>query len=288
MRWTTASPIPALLCLAWTLTVQAQPSTPVIDAVQKGHAVGKEQAGVDAVRQALDTGGDVNEKDKTGWTPLLWSALECRPRIMVLLLEKGADPKIQSSNAKATSYMDHGHRALTLAAGCFIARRRASLAPSRGMPPAYVASELSAARDMIRSLLRKGVDPNAPDGDGRTPLMLAAMQGWEDAAQELLAAKANARAKDNNGLSAIDYAEPENVSLIGLLQKAGSPPATGRSGRTVCDAEKALDRLGYNTPIIDCIAGDQLAAVIRKFQNDKGLEQTGALDPPTRKALAIR
>jgi len=49
--------------------------------------------------------------------------------------------------------------------------------------------------------------------------------------------------------------------MLGLLKDAGSEPPTGRSGRTVCDAEKALDRLGYDTPIIDCIAGQQLAAV---------------------------
>jgi ankyrin repeat protein len=56
----------------------AQESTPVIDAVHKGHAVGHEQDGVDAVRAALTADGDVNELDKTGWTPLMWAALECR------------------------------------------------------------------------------------------------------------------------------------------------------------------------------------------------------------------
>ena len=53
-------------------------SPSIIDAVHKGHAVGHEQEGIDAVRAALDEGGGVNELDKTGWTPLMHAALECR------------------------------------------------------------------------------------------------------------------------------------------------------------------------------------------------------------------
>jgi len=76
--------------------------------------------------------------------------------------------------------------------------------------------------------------------------------------------------------------------MLGLLKDAGSEPPTGRSGRTVCDAEKALDRLGYDTPIIDCIAGQQLAAVVRKFQQDHSLPTTGELDGATKRVLGIR
>ena len=104
--------------------------------------------------------------------------------------------------------------------------------------------------------------------------------------KELLAAKAAASARDREGLSAIDYAE--NSAIIEMLKSAGSPKPTGRSGRTVCDAERALERLGYNTPIIDCIAGQQLRGVVIKFQTDRRLPATGELDAATRKALEIR
>src|SRR5262245_2703705 len=39
------------------------------------------------------------------------------------------------------------------------------------------------------------------------------------------------------------------------LKKAGAPPASGHSARTVCDAQRALDKLGYDMPIADCIDG---------------------------------
>ena len=72
-----------------------------------------------------------------------------------------------------------------------------------------------------------------------------------------------------------------------VLEAAGSPPHSGRSGRTICDAEMALDKLGYNTPIIDCIGGQQLSAVVAKFQTEHQLPPSGELDAATRKALKI-
>ena len=184
--------------------------------------------------------------------------------------------------------MDHGQGALIIGASCFIARQRASLAPERGMPQSYIATELAASEKIVSKLIRAGADINSADADGQTPLMTAAQQGWTGVVRELLAAKAMVNARDIEGRLAIDYADPQDNVIVSLLQRAGSTPATGHSGRTVCDAERALDRLGYKTPIIDCIAGQQLRAALVKFQNDKELQPTGELDEATRQALKIR
>jgi hypothetical protein len=207
---------------------------------------------------------------------------------MKLLLESGADAQLRANRARTTSFTDHGQSALTIAAGCFIARRRAELAPGRGMAPAYIESENTAPQTMVRDLLRHGADVNAIDADGRTPLMMAVMQGWANAVRELLATKAAVSARDREGLLAIDYADPEDGEIIRLLQKAGSKSPTGRSGRTICDVERALDRLGYDTPIIDCIAGQQLRGALTRFQKDHDLQVTGEPDAATRKALNVR
>src|SRR5882724_9261103 len=97
----------------------------VIDAVHKGHAVGHEPDGIAAVREAFAAGGDVNERDKAGWTPLMHACLECRAHIVRLLLDNGADAGLHARNERKTSFMDHGQTPLTIAASCFIARRRA-------------------------------------------------------------------------------------------------------------------------------------------------------------------
>jgi hypothetical protein len=266
----------------------AQPRPSVIEAVHKGHAIGHEKDGVVAVRAALTAGGDVNERDPSGWTPVMHASLECRAEIVDLLVEHGADVTLRASSARVRSFTDHGQSALSIAASCFIARRRAALAPERGIPVSYVQTELTAPRKIVSTLIRAGADVNGIDADGQTPLMMAAMQGWEDVVRELLAAKAMVNAHDHEGRLAIDYADPQDHTIISLLQRSGSSKATGRSGRAVCDAERALDRLGYDTPIIDCIAGQQLGAVLIKFQNDRKLQPTGELDAATRRALAIR
>ena len=59
----------AVLIVLTPLLARAQ-QTPVSDAVHKGHAVGHEQDGIEAIRAALAAGGSVNERNTSGWTPL--------------------------------------------------------------------------------------------------------------------------------------------------------------------------------------------------------------------------
>jgi ankyrin repeat protein len=271
-----------------TIFAMAQQRPSVIEAVHKGHAIGREQDGVEAVRTALAAGGDVNERDDSGGTPLMHAALECRAHIVKLLLNSGADATLRANSGQTSSFFAHGQSTLTVAASCFIARRRAELALGRGMPPAYIESERMAPQAIVSDLITHGADVNYTDADGKTPLMMAVMQGWVGVVTELLSKKAAVNSRDNEGRLAMDYAAPEDHEIIELLLKANSEVPTGRSGRTICDAERALDRRGYDTPIIDCLRGQQLGSVVKKFQKDNSLQPTGELDPATRKALNIR
>ena len=153
------------------------------------------------------------------------------------------------------------------------------------MPASYAAYERAAPMQMVRDLIAHGADVNVADANGRTPLMMAAMQGWADVVRELLAAHAAVNARDREGRVALDYADEETSAL---LKQAGAPPPSGHSGRTVCDVERALDKLGYDSPIIDCVAGGQLRAVVLKFQKDRSLPLTGELDAATLQALHVR
>src|ERR1043166_1816314 len=126
------------ILISFALRVPAAELTPVIDAVYKGHAVGQEQAGIDAIQAALAAGGSVNERDTSGWTPLMHAALECRAREVTLLLENRGDPRIRGNAVKNCDFTESGLDPMLLAAGCFISRRRAQLAPERQMPEDYV------------------------------------------------------------------------------------------------------------------------------------------------------
>jgi Ankyrin repeats (3 copies)/Ankyrin repeats (many copies)/Putative peptidoglycan binding domain len=266
--------------LATSAVSQQNPT--VIDAVHRGHLVGHEQDGVEAVRAALAAGDNVNESDESGWTPLMYAALECRDNIVKLLLNKGANVNARS-HSTGKGFLDTGQTPLLIASGCFIARRRAQLAPKRHMPPDYAVYELSAPGKMVNDLLAHGADLKVADIYGRTPLMMAAMQSWTEVIKELLRAQVDVNAHDREGRLAIDYADPADEQSTALLKAAGSAKPTGHSGRTVCDAERAL-----SVEIVDCIAGQQLSGAVKKFQNEHALAVTGELDAPTLKALGVR
>jgi ankyrin repeat protein len=205
-----------------------------------------------------------------------------------LQLDRGADVSLRANRDRKDSFLNSGQTAILVASGCFIAHRCADLAPERHMPPKYVAYEPAAAEKMVHELIAHGADVNDTDVYGQTPLMMAAMQGWSDAAAELLGANAAVNARDREGRLAIDYADPADDRTVGVLKRSGSMPATGNSGRSVCDAERALHKLGYGLAITDCIGDRDLRAAVIKFQQEHGLDTSGELDSTTRAKLGIR
>lgn len=277
----------AFVFLMVGLALAQQQPLPVSNAVDKGHAVGREQEGVNAVMAALRDGGNVNERDPSGWTPLMHAALECRPKIVRVLLDHGAEVNLRGS-VEGDKFSNSGQTALLLAAGCFIARRRGQLASERGLPAEYVRYELAAPATMVSDLLAHHADVSMTDVEGRTALMLATMHGWAEVVRELLRAHAAINARDREGRLAIDYADLRDQAMLALLKNAGSLPATGHSGRIVCDAERQLRQLGFDQPIEDCIRGPQFSMTVKEFQKSHGLKSTGILDLSTLQALGVR
>jgi hypothetical protein len=101
-------------------------------------------------------------------------------------------------------------------------------------------------------------------------------------------ARAAVNSRDAKGQIAIEYADAADVEIIEILKKAGSLNRTGHSGRTVCDAERALSKLGYDLPVEECIAGRQLRTIVTKFRQEHALTTTGELDSSTLKASGVQ
>ena len=74
----------------------------------------------------------------------------------------------------------------------------------------------------LERLIAQGVPINAPDDAGRTPLMLAVINGRADVVRRLLAAGANRALLDREGLSALQHARKLGLEQIAAMIEAGS------------------------------------------------------------------
>lgn len=63
--------------------------------------------------------------------------------------------------------------------------------------------------------------------------------------------------------------------------------ATSTSDSTVRDAQTALNSQGYDAGVADGRWGPNTQNAVRRFQSDRGLEQSGTLDSATLSALGV-
>lgn len=78
--------------------------------------------------------------------------------------------------------------------------------------------------DMVRSLLSApGIDVNATDEKGSTPLLEAARYGHDDICRILIAAGADLKSKDRDGKTALQLAiQGDHDEVVRVLKQAGA------------------------------------------------------------------
>jgi ankyrin repeat protein len=143
------------------------------------------------IRALVKAGADINALDYTGATPLMWACGTSHEDAAHLLLDLGADGTIRKDK--------YGTSALHFA--CH---------------EGFVS--------VIRRLVEMGADINALDNNGSTPLVIACISGHEAAAFLLLHLGADGKTwKDGDGRSALYWACMEGlVSVIRRLVDMGA------------------------------------------------------------------
>jgi hypothetical protein len=171
------------------------------------------------VRQLLDAGFDPNASNPQGLVGLYLAMRDESFKVAAVLL---AHPSIRvdaTTPADETPLMMaslRGHRDWAkrlLDAG-------AALNRPGWTPLHYAASGPQPA--LVADLVERGADINAPSPNRTTPLMMASRYGAEDAADWLLRKGADARLRNDRGLSAADFARTAGREALALRIEAAA------------------------------------------------------------------
>jgi len=166
-------------------------------------------------RQMLHVTGDLSWVDFTGQTPFLRAALAADLDVMRLLLTRGADPKIPAFA---------GTTALMAAAGVnWVVDQTTDGGPA-------------ARLDAVKLCVDLGLSVNDVNSMGITAVMGAANRGSDDIIQFLVSKGAKLDVKDNEGRTALTWAEGvflathparPKPSSIALIKKLMNPATAG-------------------------------------------------------------
>ena len=154
--------------------------------------VAAKKGNIEAIKQHIANGADVNEKDDSEWTPLHYAASYGRKEIIELLIANGADV-----NAKARNEWTPLHHAA-----------------------------LRSNKEMAELLIAAGADVNAKSDSGSPPLHNAAINGRKEVAELLIANGADVNAiivsGRNQGKTPLDMTiRLRRTETADLLRKHG-------------------------------------------------------------------
>jgi len=173
------------------------------------------------VRKLLAEGADVNARNRSGRTPLIYACAYGRvgPEVVETLLAAGADANATDRDAGRTPLIyacEHGRVGPEVVEALLAAGADPNVAEKDGRTALNVAAAL-ATTAVVRALLEGGARVNGEDA----PLITAAGEGRLDMVRELLAAGADANRRSDRGETALSVAERKgHVKIAEVLKKA--------------------------------------------------------------------
>ena len=205
----------------------------LIDASRALH--GASRAGdTEWVKQLLDDGAPVDEKDEDGWTALMLANLKGHTELVKLLLDKGAllDEKDEDGNTALMEASKEGHTEivqLLLDKGALVDEKK-----EYGRTALYWASE-NGYTEVVRLLLGKGALFDAADARGDVALL--GLAGVDEDHVGRMAAQAHRHMLQHSDesdvpASEVATAEATATAVLNLVRLAGSTAARARKLRS--------------------------------------------------------
>ncbi len=173
---------------------------------------------IESVSKSIRSGIDVNVKDESGITALLYATKNGHMNIMKNMIEAGADVNMRCEPESKQS-SDPLNPLTSLIEVCVGFENEEKLAGKTALEIAVLNGHGEAAR----ALLESGADVETKNKIGWTPLMLAAHKGYTKIVQILLKAGAEVNAINNRGATALIYAADEgHTQVVQALVEAGA------------------------------------------------------------------
>jgi len=222
--------IPLLLAGCSMATRSHEPPTPpLIKAVSKGDTP--------TARVLLARGADVQARDATGRTALMYAAENGDPTTVQMLLIHGAD--VNARDWQGWTALIYAAENGDLSTVQTLLANKANV-NARSEGSGWTALMSAASRGhllVVQALLARGAETNARDKDDETALLMAVQQGQTAVVQALLDGGADVNLKNKAGKTPLSSAEADGFSKIAqLLKQAGNrgqtadPPPAATTG----------------------------------------------------------
>jgi ankyrin repeat protein len=145
----------------------------------------------------------VFSKDKYGYTPLHWAAMEGHKDVAELLLANRAEINATSNKRRTPVIAEVNGRKVI-----------GEILKNQGFAPLHEAV-LNGHKDVVELLLAKGADVNIKDASGFAALHWAAQnRNGKNTAELLLANKADVNTKDKNDFTPLHYAAEHGLTTV--------------------------------------------------------------------------
>lgn len=191
----------------------------------------------DLVDKILECGVSINAPDANNYTPLHEAARSCdiphSARMVEYLLDKGADPYAGAwawKNTPLHSVISNERPESAIALiSIYIKRNLNFEKPDKDGKTVLHLACMVGLDDVVNHLIQAGANVHAVDDAGRTPLHYAALRGKENIARTLLKANAKLDAQDNQNNTPLHLCYSGEQSLRELFQMLEINPDRGAS-----------------------------------------------------------
>ena len=267
-----------------------EPTQTKIEAPKVSIHVATQKKNLEAIKQHLDAGTDINKKDKNGATALHRAARYRLLEIVEFLIENGAN--VAARDDRGETPLHHQTKAKKIIEVLISKGADVNARDKSGQSSLHEAAGGYNSHSIVKLFVDHGADVNLKDNSERTPLHEAAKFLSNSSTIELLIAQgAEINAKDKNGETPLDQVHKLRRRTEGLRKRIGKPlrPSEKASYKKLADLFlKHGGKSGAEDSIVVAYATGNIETINRhlnagvdantKFEDDKTLLHEAASD----------